>query len=154
MDASMTQVLAAPVGRDTPRDQASTTSTGSVLRCTLWPSPEMLPRIRAIVRTHLALWRREELAETACVGVSELLTNVMQHVGGNQMATLFVHCLPEGIQVSVADSDAKLPKVQSPDPLQENGRGLLLLTGEAKEWGVEPTPNGKIVWFLLVRGKQ
>ncbi|MFD0328096.1 ATP-binding protein [Streptacidiphilus monticola] len=36
-----------------------------------------------------------------------------------------------------------------PDPLSPGGRGLAIVAGLAKEWGVRPEEHGKSVWFTL-----
>ena len=35
------------------------------------------------------------------------------------------------------------------DPLDESGRGYLIIEGLAVDWGVEDEPDGKRVWVLL-----
>lgn len=36
------------------------------------------------------------------------------------------------------------------DPTAVTGRGLLLISAVSDRWGVEPSPDGKVVWFELL----
>ena len=150
----MTQVLAAPTGRDNARVQASTTSARDTLRCNLRVRPDALQPVRALVRAHLTLWDRAEFAHLACLGVNELMTNVIQHTRGDHRAALLVESLPNGVRVSVADTDHRLPVVRPPDLFAARGRGLYLLKSETDELGARPTPTGKIVYFMLTTREQ
>jgi anti-sigma regulatory factor (Ser/Thr protein kinase) len=110
--------------------------------------PEVLGLVREVVRVHLRIWRKGELADSAVLGVTELLTNVMVHVGSG--CELLVCDVPGGVFVSVVDyGGGGLPRVKYPTTHQTNGRGLALLSALVDEWDIEALPLGSRVWFAL-----
>lgn len=94
-----------------------------------------------------------DLAETARLLVSEVVTNVYQHTGA---PTLSVETTisPGGVLVGVRDASPRgvpRPRLSSPD--DERGRGLTLVQLLFAAWGITlhdpPEPTGKTVWFQL-----
>ncbi|WP_406113824.1 ATP-binding protein [Streptomyces sp. NBC_01014] len=90
-----------------------------------------------------------ELADTAELLTSELVTNAVQHSDGPVLVQLGAR---RGVvRVCVWDNHPELP-----DPLPETtedpfGRGLLLVERLADGWGRYPlAADGKVVWFELV----
>ena len=79
---------------------------------------------------------------------SELVTNVVRHVG----APITVRALrqPSSIRVEVVDPSGEPPVARHPQPLDEHGRGLLLVDSLASQWGVtQHDEDGKTVWFEI-----
>ncbi|MEV6509780.1 ATP-binding protein [Streptomyces sp. NPDC051642] len=93
-------------------------------------------------------------ADTARLLVSEIVTNVNLHTD-SLAVRLEVVLRPDRLRVSVYDDALDADPRQKPgDTYDENGRGLLLLTGLARDWGVQRglTPHGtpaKQIWFEL-----
>jgi len=90
----------------------------------------------------------EEVRQLAALLVSELASNVVRHAG-----TPFSLCADVtafNVRVEVADGTADPPVVLSPEPSEQGGRGMLLVSQLADNWGTEPIPDGKLVWFELV----
>ncbi|MET8452571.1 ATP-binding protein [Streptomyces sp. NPDC005209] len=114
-----------------------------------------VPVARALVRT--ALTEREHAADcdTAELLTAELVANAVEHTAGHGPIELVVELLPTGCQVEVHDADPAppgnltRPTVETPDPWQEHGRGLLLIRALSSSCGHRPTPSGKAVWFRL-----
>ncbi len=80
---------------------------------------------------------------------SELITNAVVHT--QAPCTVCVSWNGERLRVEVTDVDPQLPS-SSTDPaelLAENGRGLALVRALAAEWGAQPDPAGKRVWFAV-----
>jgi anti-sigma regulatory factor (Ser/Thr protein kinase) len=96
-----------------------------------------------------------ELADTAALLVSELVSNALLHGGG--AATLGIRADRLGVKVWVGDrSPAPVPRNRPPgggDELTEAGRGLLLVDRLAESWGWEDSPSGKAAWFRLSRDR-
>ena len=94
-----------------------------------------------------------DLAETAQLCLSELVTNAIVHAGTRceLRATL-----DTALTVAVRDrggpaSDAALVAAPDadPDPLRVHGRGLQLVDALADRWGSERDAVGTTVWFSL-----
>ncbi|MGH3345317.1 MAG: ATP-binding protein [Carbonactinosporaceae bacterium] len=120
-------------------------------RVELPAAAEAVPRAREATSTALRLWRLPEPTETATLLVSELVTNAVTHAEhGGAAVTLLVMSSAGTVRVEVHDADPTPPKVRHPDGLDEDGRGLLLVTTLAHRWGVRPLPTGgKAVWFEI-----
>lgn len=105
--------------------------------------PKAVPEARHAVREHLG---------TACpelqLCVSELLANVIRHVGEGAPVTLRLEPGEAGrVRLEVTDPDPHAwLVVRHPDTDDEAGRGLLLLDAVAVRWGVRQETAGKTVW--------
>jgi hypothetical protein len=78
--------------------------------------------------------------------VSELLTNVIKHLGEGTPVTLRVTRTDGRTRVAVTDPEPYAwLVVRAAGPDDENGRGLLLLDALATPWGVGQGPEGKTV---------
>ncbi|WP_330331400.1 ATP-binding protein [Streptomyces sp. NBC_00536] len=80
--------------------------------------------------------------------VSELLTNVITHVGEGTPVTLHVRATADGrTRVEVTDPDPRAwPVLRHATAEDESGRGLALLAAVSLRWGVLQGPAGKTVW--------
>ncbi|MFI8963923.1 ATP-binding protein [Streptomyces sp. NPDC053493] len=85
--------------------------------------------------------------------VSELLTNVIRHVGEGTPVTVRVAVAQAGrLRVAVTDPDPRVwPVLREAPAGAESGRGLALVEAVAARWGVEQGPYGKTVWCELRR---
>jgi hypothetical protein len=92
-------------------------------------------------------WDLPGLVGPACVITSELVTNVVKHVG--TMATLRISLRPRFVTIGVRDGSAEEPRRGHPSP--SGGRGLLLVEAMAHSWGWLPVDGGKVVWASLIR---
>lgn len=112
----------------------------------LEPSPESPGNARRLARIALAQWGLSEYAGTAELLVSELMTNAVYHatrpIGLRLLRTSTLRC-------EVLDDDPGAPVLNLPEPLDDAGRGLYLVSKLAARWGVSRVPTGKIVWFEL-----
>lgn len=88
-----------------------------------------------------------DLADTAVLLTSEVVTNAIIH--GRSEARVQVTLGDERVRVEVADDNSRPPAVQATDDDALDGRGLMILTTAADDWGVHPAGIGKVVWFEL-----
>ncbi|WP_200304044.1 ATP-binding protein [Streptomyces adelaidensis] len=120
------------------------------------PNSPTSPKIcRDVVALLLQTTGHGELVDTARLLVSELVTNVGLHTTSLDVRLEAV-VRHDRVRVSVYDDELRAAPAARPSPLDaeaEHGRGLLLLSELAQEWGVgrgnEPLALGKQVWFEL-----
>lgn len=91
-----------------------------------------------------------ELADTAELLSSELVTNALLHTG---QGAVFDAALTADLRlrIEVQDGAARLPGRRR-DPEAEyatSGRGLVLVEALADSWGVQLRGDGKVTWFEL-----
>ncbi len=119
------------------------------------PNSPTSPKIcRDIVALLLQATGHPQLADTARLLVSEVVTNVHLHTASPAVGleTIVRH---DRVHVSVYDDapDTDDARPQPANAHAESGRGLLLLDGLAQDWGVsqdyEHRVAGKRVWFEL-----
>lgn len=104
----------------------------------------------AAARHHLDEFLSDVPDETRAVAVllvSELATNVIRHAA--TPFSVYAQLRPSTVRVEVADGSRAPPVVQRPGPETPTGRGMMLVSRLAANWGTAPLPNGKVVWFEL-----
>jgi anti-sigma regulatory factor (Ser/Thr protein kinase) len=102
---------------------------------------------RAFLRATLQTWKLDGFGEITELLASELVSNVVVHVGTPM--TLRVTRQPSAIRVDVEDPSDVLPELRHPGIDEEHGRGVLFVSELAADWGAERTEDGKIVWFEI-----
>jgi serine phosphatase RsbU (regulator of sigma subunit)/anti-sigma regulatory factor (Ser/Thr protein kinase) len=106
--------------------------------------------VRAELRDAVRRWGVGELADTAELLASELLTNALVHTDRDAMLTARLYdALGGRLRVEVEDESDQWPKRRTPGEQASSGRGLLLVEALADDWGVEPRGSGKRMWFEL-----
>ena len=110
--------------------------------------PEAAYGARMLIRTVLAVWDCDDPEEVAALLTSEIVANAVRHAA----TTCRVRLNLEGdlLKVEVTDGSPALPLLRRPRPNDAGGRGLWLVESLARQWGAEPTPTGKAVWFSTV----
>ncbi|WP_330439073.1 ATP-binding protein [Streptomyces griseoaurantiacus] len=98
-----------------------------------------VPEVRRLLRRH---------GIDVMLCVTELLTNVVDHVGEGTDVTVRVLGMPDGrTRVEVSDPDPQaLPVVRRASLADESGRGLAVLDALALRWGVVRAAGHKTVW--------
>ncbi|MGK5450112.1 ATP-binding protein [Streptomyces radiopugnans] len=116
----------------------------------LLAQPEELSRLRRLTRSYLELWALETLADTAQLCVSELVANVILHVGEGASITLRFSAHGRRLRIELADPDPRrIPVLLSSPDDAESGRGMALLDAVAADWGVVLHADGKVTWCEL-----
>ncbi|MFF9651442.1 ATP-binding protein [Streptomyces sp. NPDC014622] len=112
--------------------------------------PEEVAGLRRLLRLHLRLWGLSDVADAAEVCVSELVANVIRHVGVGTPSTLMVEMNGTCLRVALRDPDTQaLPSLLSAGPNDESGRGLVMLDAVSERWGVILGAESKLVWCDL-----
>jgi anti-sigma regulatory factor (Ser/Thr protein kinase) len=106
---------------------------------------------RELVARACHRWRLDRWSRLTQLLASELVTNAVVHAGTPISFTL--RHLEGALQVVVRDRDPRLVEQppRGPDrlPTGDPGRGLLLLSTLADDWGSAPTSDGKVTWATV-----
>lgn len=113
-----------------------------------WPAEAAsVPEARQLVRRHLVAHRLEQLSDDAQLLVSELVANVVLHVGGTVSVSVVAEA--EGVVLEVADDSPVAPALRLFSRTASTGRGMRLVHSLSAGHGVTPRPDGKTVWVRL-----
>lgn len=120
---------------------------GLTAKLKLAPHPTSPKAARRRVVEILEAGPMAELAETASLLVSEVVTNAVLHAA----TEIELVCkVDEGsVCIEVRDRSPLAPSLRHYDPTASTGRGLGMVELLADEWGVDADERGKAVWFLL-----
>ncbi|MGY1806664.1 ATP-binding protein [Blastococcus sp. SYSU D00669] len=113
------------------------------------PGVRSVPVARHVVVDLLRVWRAPHDRDDAALLVTELVTNVVDHVGAEAVMTLELQLADGWLQISVADGSSVQPVIRELDTGHPRGRGLRLVQAIADRWGSEDHDGGKRVWFEL-----
>jgi len=102
---------------------------------------------REFVTRTLLDWGLGPLIPCACLVVSELVTNSTIHAGTDIAVSVGWNL--EALRLGVRDNSPDLPR-RSTTSLDAGGRGLSVVAGLSRAFGVLPTAEGgKVVWAVL-----
>ncbi len=109
-------------------------------------------------RTFVAVLAGPELADTATLLTSEVVTNAVLHSASARpdgTVTIVVIDAPEGLLVEVIDdgSPEDVPEVKG-DRYAAQGHGLFLVEQLAAAWGYLRDAAGTTVWFRVTAGTE
>lgn len=115
---------------------------------TLPPEPRSAGQARLFVADTVRDVLPDDVTEVAVLLTSELVTNVIVHA--RTPMRLSVEVEREALRVAIADDVPRTPVQRKVDGTPRlTGRGMHLVESLASDWGVEPSPTGKTVWFEL-----
>ncbi|MEU6755645.1 SpoIIE family protein phosphatase [Streptomyces sp. NPDC046685] len=106
--------------------------------------PTAAARARALTETTLTGWGLEEMAFTAELVVSELVTNAYRYGGGAPLTLRFIR--DRSLICEVSDHSSTAPHLRRARTTDEGGRGLFLVAQLTERWGTRYTRDGKTVW--------
>ncbi|WP_133849366.1 ATP-binding protein [Labedaea rhizosphaerae] len=102
--------------------------------------------VRSLMRGLLA-GRDGVMVDDALLVADELISNAHQHASGPRVCRLALLDQGRRLRVEVDDGSRTLPQARTPDC--DGGRGLLLVSQLASEWGVRRYRDHKTVWAEL-----
>jgi anti-sigma regulatory factor (Ser/Thr protein kinase) len=118
-----------------------------------------LPTAPGVARGHVRVvaheWGLADLADTAELLVSELVTNAVQasaklRTAGSPVIHLWVTSDRTSMVIHVWDASEQMPVRRDTGGHDEDGgRGLLLVETLGKDWGTYRKTEGKVVWCLI-----
>ena len=118
-------------------------------RVDLPPKTGSVPLGRHIAMDLLRAWGSPHDLDDAALLVSELVSNVVDHVHGEAVLTLELELAEDWLRISVADGSSVRPVVRELEEGRPRGRGLQLVEAIADRWGAEDHHGGKRIWFEL-----
>lgn len=112
--------------------------------------PKEVTVVRRRVRALLDDWGLAELVDSAEVCVSELVSNVVTHVGSGTPVGVGVSVVGSRLRIEVRDPDTRaLPALVDASDSAEAGRGMSLIDALSERWGIGMEPDGKVTWCEL-----
>ncbi|MER0480886.1 ATP-binding protein [Streptomyces sp. NBC_00400] len=109
--------------------------------------PAGVAELRRLTSLYLERWGLSGVVDAAQLCVSELATNVINHVGEGAAAVLSVMVRDAHLRISVRDAESgRFPRLLGVAPTSETGRGLGLVAAMADRWGVTAAAHGKTTW--------
>ena len=118
-------------------------------RIDLPPVVASVPLARHVALDLLRSWGSSHDLDDAALLVSELVSNVVDHVQGEAVLSLEIGLAEGWLRISVADGSSVRPVVRELQHDRPRGRGLQLVEAIADRWGAEDHHGGKRIWFEL-----
>ncbi len=108
--------------------------------------PSARRQVTALVKI-LGFPMSDETLKTVELLASEVIANAVLHSAAP--CDVAVTRIDERLRVEVSDSNPSLPSIVEAGPIDESGRGLLLVDALADAWGTRPESWGKTTWFEI-----
>ncbi|MGW7607395.1 SpoIIE family protein phosphatase [Streptomyces sp. NPDC054766] len=105
--------------------------------------PAAVAGARSEVAQRLSDWGLDEVAFTAELIVSELVTNAIRY-GGPPVQLRLIR--GAALICEVSDSSSTAPHMRRARMFDEGGRGLMMVAQLAERWGTRHLPGGKTIW--------
>jgi anti-sigma regulatory factor (Ser/Thr protein kinase) len=113
------------------------------------PTQGSVPASRHLLLELLRVWDVPHDREDAALLVTELVSNVVDHVGGEANLTLELGVADDRLRIGVVDGSSIRPVVQELSLDRPRGRGMRMVQAIADRWGTDDHRGGKRVWFEL-----
>ncbi|MDT9691424.1 SpoIIE family protein phosphatase [Streptomyces sp. P9(2023)] len=108
--------------------------------------PADVSRVRNAGAAQLAAWDLEEIAFTAELILSELITNAIRY-GAEPIRVRLLR--DRRLICEISDGSSTAPHLRYAATTDEGGRGLFLVAQFAERWGTRYTERGKVIWAEL-----
>ncbi|MEV8569645.1 SpoIIE family protein phosphatase [Streptomyces sp. NPDC051322] len=113
---------------------------------TLPTDPAIVATARTLTSRQLDTWQFDDLAFTAELVVSELVTNAIRYAKG-PLTLRLIH--DRTLICEVSDHSNTAPQLRHVRTTDEGGRGLFLVAHITQRWGTRYTTEGKTIWAEL-----
>ena len=113
------------------------------------PTAASVPASRHLVLELLRVWGVAHDRDDAALLVTELVSNVVDHVGGEANLTLELQLSDRWLRIGVVDGSSIRPIVRELSEDRPRGRGMRMVQEIADRWGADDHLGGKRVWFEL-----
>ncbi|WP_225102488.1 SpoIIE family protein phosphatase [Streptomyces sp. CoH27] len=105
--------------------------------------PAVVAHARAEILARLTQWRLDDVAFTAELVASELVTNAIRY-GRPPIRLRLIR--DTALLCEVSDGNSTAPHLRRARTFDEGGRGLLLVAQLAERWGTRHHAEGKTIW--------
>ncbi|MGW8680091.1 SpoIIE family protein phosphatase [Streptomyces sp. NPDC055817] len=105
--------------------------------------PAIVGQARSLTTSQLTAWELDELAFTAELVVSELVTNAIRYARAPIQLRLI---RSTSLICEVSDASSTSPHMRQAADTDESGRGLFMIAQMAERWGTRHTLAGKTIW--------
>jgi anti-sigma regulatory factor (Ser/Thr protein kinase) len=111
----------------------------------------------ARLHARLVLWEwglPADIAESAELVVSELVTNALEHGLAGIPATVRIWLSSDGgrVAIHVWDASPMPPVLKDAGAETDRGRGLMIVAALTADWGCTAMDTGKVVWAVVDAG--
>lgn len=135
--------------RTTTSPQIGNPMSSRNARFDLPPTSGSVRVARHVVVELMRVWGVPHDHEDAALLVTELVTNVVDHVEGEAELTVEVSAGEDWLRIAVVDGSAVRPVVRELSMDHPRGRGMRMIQQIADRWGAEDHLGGKRVWCEL-----
>ncbi|WP_370269612.1 SpoIIE family protein phosphatase [Streptomyces sp. V4I8] len=116
--------------------------------------PAAVAPVRTACARRLTEWGLEQVAFTAELILSELITNAIRYgtepIGVRLLRTVLTNGSNGGTLIlEVSDGSSTSPRLRRAKATDEGGRGLFLVAQFTERWGTRYTHTGKVIWTEL-----
>jgi anti-sigma regulatory factor (Ser/Thr protein kinase) len=113
-----------------------------------------VPCARGHVRSVAVEWGLRDLADTAELLASELVTNAIdasQHLGTSEPPVVRLWLVSDQVSlvIHVWDACKEIPVRKDADADDLSGRGLMIIDTLSADWGSYHEAQGKVVWAMV-----
>lgn len=104
---------------------------------------------RHVLLELMQVWDLPHDQEDGALLITELVTNVVDHVGGEAELTVEINAADDWLRIAVVDGSAVRPVVRELSMDHPRGRGMRMIQRIAERWGADEHLGGKRVWCDL-----
>ncbi|MBT2443558.1 SpoIIE family protein phosphatase [Streptomyces sp. ISL-36] len=108
--------------------------------------PSAVSRLRNAGAAQLSEWKLDDIAFTAELILSELITNAIRY-GAEPIRVRLLR--DRRLICEISDGSSTAPHLRYAATTDEGGRGLFLVAQFAERWGTRYTERGKVIWAEL-----
>ncbi|BBJ47221.1 hypothetical protein SSPO_099390 [Streptomyces antimycoticus] len=130
----------------TPRERLGDIGRCSHFSVSIAPELRRIRHLRVMTRTRLTHWGLAALADTVETLIGEIAANAVQHTCADRV-TLSLSYAHDLLRLEVEAGTSGWPRLRTPAPDDESGRGMLIVNMLAEEWGT--SEDGSATWCTL-----